>query len=738
MDNKSTTPMINAKLLSIFFTATLAFNAPLVLGQDATLTNYKTGIDTTFSGTAGTDYQEEYFYSDKLISDRKVVYIKAGTSITLAHNARNVSYLYVNQDGYGPVSGGKNGVITYKLDQDLGYGPCWGDANGTYDTFLKFGGGAINVTRTNNPTYTAPFTLASLAYADSTPVVGTTGPTPGYAIADWGHYYWRGILDSIGDEWHVLTVADYDGDFVSNSEYKSSDGKVILFVVNPKTPCLTITTTGNAQFYTTPPKIYFIPKIHSQTTYFAAGTGTISFSLKDINGNDVYYRINGGTWSHARNPILSASDFTAGSNTLEYYYAGNATYTKKRIIVKDPSFPSANEAHGNLLWKDTKRYNAIVSRLANDPFKSHYELFLRDDYFNPLADFDRDFRQGKRICYGKYALGNAFAARVLGWAACPDGKSKTSALYAKQMLLESERTIDPVGFEINHSGRSIPARELFYRGYYDVDATFSLAFTYDLLIANYKATQYTDGITAIEDYFIRDQLAGCAFDAMLVEGNYTMQEYENAGMWGIARNIGGLVVAMAMPAYSTPYYGTSGFDGNTTVYPWTPFPDTPLTWKKVFLDNDAMLVGYPNLNYRFGIEEYLISPDGHFNNRVDYFMDYMMGHCCAMADNMVKIYAPTTTFPNLQKAWKRSAEGTLLGLQNITEGTRQFVQITILNDRFPDVARIASPWLLNFGAANGQPAWSLMLNNRPYGLFWNENPTPPITPHVNTTVVSPK
>jgi hypothetical protein len=51
-------------------------------------TNYKTGIDTTFSGSEGTDYQEEYFFSDKLISDRKVVYIKSTTAITLSHNAR--------------------------------------------------------------------------------------------------------------------------------------------------------------------------------------------------------------------------------------------------------------------------------------------------------------------------------------------------------------------------------------------------------------------------------------------------------------------------------------------------------------------------------------------------------------------------------------------------------------------------------------------------------------------------
>jgi hypothetical protein len=734
MSNLSPMIMINVKIFSrLLFVSIAAFTPQLLLCQDASLTNYKTGIDTTFSGAAGTDYLEEYFYSDKLITDRKVVYIKSTTAITLSHNARNVSYK--GSGTYGPVSGGNNGVIMFKIDQDLGYGRCWGDASGaTYDTFYKFAGGAFSVSRVNNPTYTAPFTLASLTYDGSTSVVGTTGPVPNYAIPDWTHFYWRGITDSFGDEWHVLAVADYDGSFVSDSEGKSSDGKQILLLVNPKTPCLTITVTGNAQFYTTPPKIYFIPKIHNQTTYFAAGTGTINFSLKDINGNDVYYRINGGSWAHSSNPVLTAASFNAGSNTLEYYYAGNVAYTKTRVVVKDPPFPSANEIHGNLLWKNAANFNAIVSRLTQEPFKTDYNLFLGDGFFNPLAAFDSSMHQGLRVCYGLYALPNAFVAKIRGWNVPADGRSKTSALYAKQMLLESERTIDPVGFEINHSGRSIPSRELFYRGYYDMSVTASLALAYDLLIAEYKSTQNTNGITPIEDYFIRDQLAGCAFDAMLTEGNYTMQEYTDTGMWGTARNIGGLVVAMAMPSYSTPYYGTSGFDGNTTVYPWTPFPDTPLTWKKVFLDNDATLIGYPNLNYRFGIEEYEISPDGHFADRVDYFGDTLMGHAFAIADNLVRLHAPTKSFPNLNKAWTRAAAGTLLGLRDTSEGTRYYIQVTTLNSRFPDIARIACPWMRDYGATIGQSAGSLMLNNRPYGLFWYENPTPPINPLVNPSV----
>jgi hypothetical protein len=710
----------------------LALSSPKLFGQSAPLTNYKTGIDTIFSGASGTDYQEEYLFSDPLVSDRKVVYIKSGTTITLAHNARNVSY--AGSGTYAAVANGNNGSIMYKIDRDLQRGREWGDANGATDTLLTFAGTQYPVPRHNNPTYTAPFTLASLTYDGVTPVVGTTGPIPATPVTNVGAYYWRGILDSVGDEWHVLTVADNDTAFITDPEGGSSDGKLILFVVNPKTPCLTITVTGNAQFYTTPPKIYFTPKIHDQTTYFSANTGTISFWLKDINGNNVFYRINGGAWSAgAANPVLHASDFNLGTNTLEYYYAGNAAFTKTRIVVKDPAYPSAGEPHGNLMWKDAAGRTAFTTKMAGAVFQGQLNNFLGNGFFNPLTKFDNDFAQGKRICYGRFALQNALVAMLRGWNTNADGKSKTSALYAKQMLLESERNIDPVGFEINHSNRCLPTRELFYRGYYDVDVTFSLAFAYDLLIANFKSTQFPSGggITNIEDYFIRDQLAGCAFEAMMQEGNYTSQEYLNTGMWGTARNIGGMVVALAMPSYSTPYYGTSGVDGNTTVYPYTPFPNTPLTWKKVFIDNDAPLVGYPNLNFRLGIEEYQTTAAGTFLDRVDYFSSGLMGHCFAVADNLMRIYYnPSGTYPNLQAAWLNAASGTLTGTVP-SEGTKRLVQINILNRRFGSVARIATPWMRDFGAANGQAESTLLLQLGALGLVWYDSPTAPTTAKVN-------
>jgi hypothetical protein len=666
----------------------------LLIATTASAADYKTGIDADYSGTAGVDYQIEHSFHDRTLFDRKVVYIKATTDITLSHNDRNVSY--AGSGRYSAVVEPNVGAILYKIDRDLQWGPSWGDGGGS-KTFSMFGGGTQSITQFNNTTYSAPFALEDLTYDGSTPVVGTTGSTG--TITNWGTYYWRGILDDVGDEWHVLTVADYDS-FVSDAEGKASDGNVILLVVNPKTPCLTISVTGDAQFYTTPAKIYFQPKIHNQTTYFSAGTGTVSFSLVDINGNDVVYRINGGSWSSpAANPVLDQDDFSAGSNTLEYYYEGNEAYVKTRTVVKDPAYPSAGETHGHLLWGDSDGLDAIKARVDRAPYSSTYTLFDQNDNTkNPLTNFDAAYQTGKRSVFGKFAVSNALVAAIEGITFVPAGKSKSSALYAKQMIMDSERTLQIVGMEIDHSGRALPTRELFYRGYYDVDCTFSIAFAYDFLIANFKSTQQTGGITAVEDYYIRDLLAGCAYDAMLQEGNYVGQQYPNTGMWGTARNIGGLIVAMAMPSYSTPYYGTSGFDGNTTVYPWTPFPDTPLTWKKVFAENDATLVGYPNLNYRFGVEEYQwpASSPGDFDDRIAYLAPSLMGHVFAILSNTTKMHTDLE-YPRMDAGRVKMGNNTVIGLKNpsevytaYTDGVdnffRKFALLLWNNDLHPDTA----------------------------------------------------
>ena len=702
----------------------------------------KSGIDINLSGTQGVDWDQEYFFHDTLVSDRSVIYVKQATTISFSHNAHNVSW-QIGVDGNWhqlPVTVGNEGVIRWKVDRDLQYGRRWGDASGS-STWYTFTGGTISSAFVDNPVYSSPFTLASLTYDGSTPVVGTTGATGG-AITDWGSYYWRGIADSVGDEWHVLTVADDDSAQAAHVELRTGDGKVFLVVVNPKTPVIKVAATGDAQFYTTPPKVYFIPKIHPQTTYFNAGTGAVSFTIKDINGNNVFWRVNGGSFTDAGSStkVLTAADFSTGTNTLDYYYAGNAAYTKTRIVVKNPGYPSASESHGMLLFGEQARLDATKIRITREPYQSQFYYLWRDG-LQWVTAWDAKYRSGGRNDeYARFAIRNAVSAALRGWTSTPDGVATTSAQYAKQQLMDTERNLDPVGFEINHSNTYIPTRELFYRGYYDMNATFSIAFAYDLLIANYKSTQHAGGITAIEDYFIRDLLAAGAFEAMLQEGNFTGQEYTNTGMWGTARNVGGLFTALAMPAYSTPYYGTSGFDGNTTVYPWTPFPDTPLTWKKVFFENNAALVGYPNLNYRFGVEEYewpgaseayvasfpgWPNSLGDYHGKIGYLGSWMMGHIYWMLSSVTKANNLGLSLPHLEAGFAKMAAGTIVGMQEPAVGyDRAFASIGIANSLHPSLAPTfiahAKANDLAFPGTYEAEGYEVYINS-PYSLIYYEN-----------------
>jgi hypothetical protein len=184
----------------------------------------------------------------------------------------------------------------------------------------------------------------------------------------------------------------------------------------------------------------------------------------------------------------------------------------------------------------------------------------------------------------------------------------------------------------------------------------------------------------------------------------------------------------ALPSYTTPYFGTSGWSGETKTYPWTPFPDFPLTWKAVFLDTDAPIKGYPNLSSRLGIDEYNISPEGHFNDRAAYFGFPLMGHCFAVAANMVKLHAPQHVgFPRLEKAFVRSAEGTLMGLKD-NSGPAQFAIITSYNKRFPETA-IGIAWMTSLDSTHSQSDNKLVPQAGVFGFAWYDDmaafPSPP-------------
>lgn len=653
--------------------------AVAAFAQDAELTNYKSGIDVTWGGTKGVDYYEEYFYHDKLISDAKVVYIKSTTEISMAHNERNTA-IYASTSGGRTIIGvngldgvpnsGDEGIIRYKLDRDRQYRYRWAQNWSNTEPYVL-------------PAYTAPFTLASQEYETGVPVVGTTGPN-GSSITDKSAYYYRGILDSVGDEWHVLSYADDDRAFLSLAipiSYEwSSDGKYVLLVVNPKTPCFTARATGAGQFYTTPPKAYFTPNVVSQTTYIDAGVGgTVTIELRDINGNNVFYRINGGSFTDAgaATVTLDQDDFSAGSNTLEYYYAGNAAYTKTRVVVKNPTHPSLAEDHGNYLWEDGAGLDVVKDRITRAPYLSTYTSYATRRDRSGQDVWDSWAGQGYRINPsavgylqgGSQAFINAFVALVEGTSYKLASSPKTYVEYAREMLLENSRTINPLGFELNQSADIIPSRELHYRGYYDANPVLGAVFAYDIIVANFRSDQIAGGLTPIEDYFVRDTLAGFAFEAMQWSAGVAYPTSDSPGMWGGARMMCAAHIGMIMPEYSTPYYGTSGFGTAQTTYPLCPYLDDELTWKAALVDETESRTAYPNYMWHtllndpyslllsenqvyFGIE----LPLGTWEVKTSYMSQGLFGLHITLWANMLKLHHGIT-YERVEDMFKRATSG---------------------------------------------------------------------------------
>lgn len=733
-----------------------------LLAQDTELTNYKSGINVTWGGVKGTDYYEEYFYHDKLLDDHKVVYLRQGTDIIMSHNERNNANYHVLDGGRqvigangkdGATNTGDEGLIRYRIDRDRQYGKRWSQNFAMTDAAQRY------------PAYSGPFALEDLTFETGIPVVGTTGPNGGAVSSKTGYYY-RGILDSFGDEWHVLSYADDDDSFLRLEEnfvdqaYYASDGKTVLLVVNPKTPCFTARATGSGQFYTTPPKAYFTPKVVPQTTYIS---GTVSIELRDINGNNVFYRINGGTYTDAGGPTvtLNQDNFTDGQNTLEYYYAGNQAFTKTRMVVKNPGYPSASEAHGNYLWENTEGLSRVLARITRAPYLGYYTTYRNRGDFSGQFDWDAKAGRGLRVSGSNgvtYALKNAFVAKVEGYGFTRSGASKSHGQYAKEMIMETSRTIDPLGFELNHSSDGVPARELHYRGYYDSLPILDALFAYDILIANFRSDQVSGGITPVEDYFIRDHLANFAYEAM--QWTADMTGLGSPGMWGGARILAATSIGMILREYSTPYYGTSGFGTVQTTYPLCPYETDRLTWKQAMFDGTAPKSGYPNLTWYAGLSDngpgnslFLGAgelagarpyPLGTWGDKAAYFSNGLMGIHLQIWANMAKLWGGGRTDPRLEIAFESASKGLLIGTKDpFPQTPARYTNLLQMNSRWPNLVTNAFAVIQALPSSDNNSDEKALQDMGVWGFAWYDDqqggsvdpeeppPPPPPPPPVN-------
>lgn len=625
-----------------------------------------------------------YFVINSNTDDFQLATIQGGTAVAIGSNGSG-GYIYSGDDG----------IIRYEIDKLWSKTLSW-----------------ANKDQERKPPYLNPFTLATREYEPGVPVIGTTGGKPGFAQDNTG-FYWRGLIDSVGDEWHVLMVADDDQNRGGGDDASANDGKYMLLCTNPKTPCLTFRGISGGQFYTTPAWKYWTPKIYDQITYLSELTGQVSLQIVDIYQNPVIYRINSGSWiTGTSNVTLYHTNFNSGHNTLDYYYSGNQAYTKTRVIHRNPVFPSLNENHGDILW-GTSGWNNFLNRIIRLPYSRvlHGNTSMSN---NNQTSWNLYGRTGLRFGGSNWpwknddADKNAFLAKYLGFTAKATGASLPYAEYAKNMLLETSINQHPVGMEVTFwASNSLACPDIYYRGYWDVDMIYSSAIAYDILIGNYRNDQNVSGLTPIHDYFLRDKLADHVHQCLINIGGFCET---GPGMWNISKYIGATMISIIMPSYSTYYYGTCGMDGNTGVYLWSPYQIYNYTWKDIFIDHNYQTGLYPNgPEYIFGLEgtvadralirltgsivsESGVDYEATWIDRKSYCSYSQMGHNICTYAMLQAIHAPYNNHPAIIKFLEQDTRGELWGAKDDDTGTginfgpHQQHCIITLNKHYPTVA----------------------------------------------------
>lgn len=666
----------------------------------ATITSYKSGIDLTLSGAEGADWMVEGFLHDPRLWDGRVIYLKSATQIGFTHNARNVAGVpapagTLGEDRYVVIGTGTpdDGQVRYKIDGDR----KWDHRPDAWRS------------------YTADLTFSTLTYElygdAGVPVLGAVGGNGlAFTAVNFDTHYHRGITGAAGNEYHTITVCDWDASS-SSSEFRASDSMVLVFCVNPKTPCLKVTASGTAQFYTTPIKTYQVPYIYDQTTYCAPGdAGAVSFEIRDINGNNVFYRIGGGSFINAGASfkVLEDVNFADGTNTLQYYFAGNAAYTKTRTIVKNPAFPSAAEQHGDRFWVNAAQWTAQIApkfAVGGSKEAAWLTLWRTKNSKNSNQTLNSEYGAGLRKPAANGGV-NAFLARYYGVAA-PSflTPAYTYAHFAKISLLDNLLALDPVGADYRFSGSPLPTREMLYRGYYDDLQLLPLLYAYDYTAGYYRSDQRPGGMTAVEDWFVRDRIASWMQVCGCASGGWTDDlSFNVTDMWPGAHKMMAGAITGIMPNYSTRYFGTSGLDGNLTTYNHIIFPPVNYRWFDLYLDNAIYPPGYPALANGLGLEESRFAykqgrtsasdpGDGiislKWNDRISYSETPLMGHSMANYYCFLKLFHPTKNLPVFNQAMTLAAAGTLRGSKFEDSKPSDFTPrfnpwLSMCNGWFPD------------------------------------------------------
>ena len=586
------------------------------------LTNHKSGISVSLSGSNGADWAVEMTYHDEEIADQ-ILYMKSSVSISLAHNENNTLEIDSTSKlphvlGTTVPKGAPNaGEIRYKIDRDQ-QAHAYCDRSGALPSFAV--------------AYAAPFNFDTLTYSDParTPVLGKIGDNGlpyGRSPQATRDRFCCGLRDAFGNEWHVLTYWDNDVPLcsalgVDGGRAEGSDGYCVPVCVNPLTPIIQLTAGGSDQYYTTPLKTYHIPKIWDRTTYLTSG---VQLSFVNLTNSDaVMYRVDGGAWQTWSGAPLAAGALFSGSNSSHLLEAkcGASGAVLSRAVIVNPDYPAPNDHHGYMLWADEAERQALIYKLNNvQPFKISYQnCFRSDGWVQGLPASFTDQRGVWRFWPGLMgnALSNALVLAVEG-PATPAGSAVAPAL--KQRLLWMSR-LEPIGFEVTIDNIT-PAKDYLSELGQTEQQWVDAAIAYDIAAGFYRSAQYSGGLTPIEELLVRDGLAKVAKSLLQFRDNYHAASGGGDTHWALGYELSLAAIALAMPTYKTPYYGVSGGDRRTIndlkdgngKY-WNPFPDQGATWYAAATDPWIARPGYPNNVYSFR-SDYEITDDGWWSGAND-------------------------------------------------------------------------------------------------------------------------
>ena len=585
----------------------------------AALANRKSGISLGLTGENGVDWAAESTYHDSAIANQ-LIYLKAPVSLALAHNEHNTILLDTDEiprilgvsgpDGV-PLSGDE-GDIHFKIDRDMQSHAYSGDR----DSLPDFA-----------PRYGTPFDFATLTYDGSEPVLGALGDNGGSWASsprDTIERYAYGQQDAFGNEWHSLAYWDNDVPLITEAgvdphRQGASDGHSVLICVNPLTPVIQLSAPAGEQFYTTPLKTYHVPVLWPRTTYL---TGGVELAFANLtNSEPVSFRVDDGAFQTWNGTPLVASDIFADEDvplTFEVRAGANGIVLRRSVVL-NPGVPATDEDHGHLLWQDDAEQQALTTKLRDiEPFKTSYDLFWDDDYYHGTSATFADTRGGWRHEAGQAstALSNAFSVAIEG-----AGATETQADLAKTRLLRLAR-LRPLGFETSVS-HATPAKDFLNELGQTLQQFADAAVAYDLLAAHYRQSDHPQGMSPIEEIWIRDGLAKIAKSIIQFRSNNGATSGSGDSHWAHGYELAIGAIALALPTYQSPYYGVSGGDlvtendlTNDDGQYWNPFPDQGVTWYGIATDSAIDTPGHPNVVAPFRAE-FLLSDDGWWTGAND-------------------------------------------------------------------------------------------------------------------------